>query len=224
MTVWDELKVVLARLRDEQPGTLQMYPDPSHDDDRQPPFVIHLAATAADVAAELHSRFGDGVALTVGALPYPPGSPPANPLLRRHAPGSPAELLDPAQATAELDGPAVVRSGDTLHHGLLLHNHSDGEVAVPTNGQLTTAVVDPATGEVVGGFAGAQTLPLIIFRAGPGETVRIPLLTGTASFAPRLGYVVPPGEWAIEATLALGESPAGPPRRRTPPLPLTITP
>jgi hypothetical protein len=38
-------------------------------------------------------------------------------------------------------------------------------------------VVDPRTGEKVGGFAGAQTLPLIIFRIGPDQSERIPLLT-----------------------------------------------
>ena len=48
-----------------------------------------------------------------------------------------------------------------MRHGLLLHNHSGDDLKIPTtNGQLTSAVVDPATGGVVGGFAGAQALPL----------------------------------------------------------------
>jgi hypothetical protein len=136
----------------------------------------------------------------------------------------PAELLSPQQATVELDGPAVVRSGHTLRHGLLLHNHSGDDLKIPTtNGQLTTAVVDPATGEVVGGFAGAQALPLITYRAAPGQTVPISLLTGTASLTPRLGYAVPPGSWGIRATLILGKDPRNSPRWRTPVLPLTIT-
>jgi hypothetical protein len=88
---------------------------------------------------------------------------------------------------------------------------------------VTAAVVDPATGEVVGGFHGAQTLPLIMFRVAPGATERIPLLIGTASFTPRLGYTVPAGTWGIEATLDLGPNPRGPIRRRTPVLSLTIT-
>src|SRR6266571_7654824 len=110
MAVWDELKGVLARLRDQQPETLQEYPDPSHDEGRQPPFAIGLAPWAASTAADLLARFGDDVDLTVGALLFPPGRPSR----RRPAAPPQADPLDPSQATAELDGPAVVRSGHTL--------------------------------------------------------------------------------------------------------------
>jgi hypothetical protein len=41
---------------------------------------------------------------------------------------------------------------------------------IATNGQVTAAAVDPSTGEVVGGFAGFQNLPLIISRVTPGQT------------------------------------------------------
>jgi hypothetical protein len=75
----------------------------------------------------------------------------------------------------------------------------------------------------VGGFAGPQTLPLIIFRVAPGRTERVPLLIGTASFTPRLGYAIPPGNWAMQATLTLGPHPRASPRKRTPILPLIIT-
>jgi hypothetical protein len=99
-----------------------------------------LAPTAVAVAEDLHTRFGGGVQLTVGALPYPPGRPARWPRVTE----PPAELLSPQQATVELDGPAVVRSGHTLRHGLLLHNHSGDDLKIPTtNGQLTTAVVAP---------------------------------------------------------------------------------
>jgi hypothetical protein len=218
MTAWDELGVILTRLCDEQPGDLLGFPDPRHQEG-QPPYRITLAPTAVAVAEDLHTRFGDSVELTVGALPYPPGHPPRWPPITQ----PPAELLSPHQATVELDGPAAVRSGHTLRHGLLLHNHSGDHVKIPTNGHLTTAVVDPATGEVVGGFAGAQALPLITYRVTPGQTERIPLLTGTASFTPRLGYAVPPGSWGIQAMLTLGKDPRDVPQRRTPVLPLTIT-
>jgi hypothetical protein len=91
MMVWDELKTVLARLRDEQPGALTLYPMPDVDQDRKPPFRIHLAPWAAATAGQLHQQFGGNVDLTVGALPYPPGRQP------RHPPsaGEPADLLDP---------------------------------------------------------------------------------------------------------------------------------
>ena len=74
---------------------------------------------------------------------------------------------------------------------------------------------------MVGGFSGAQTLPLITFRVVPGETERIPLLIGTASFRPALGYAVPAGQWGIQADLTFGVGPEAS-VRRTPILPLTI--
>jgi hypothetical protein len=219
MAVWDELKAVLARLRDRQPDTLMQYPMPDVDEGRQPPFAIRLAPWATATAEELHQQFGDDIELTVGALPYPPGRQPPRP-----APANPPpDLLDPDEIAAELDGPAVVSSGHTLRHGLLLRNLTGREFQIATNGQVTAAVVDPHTGEVVGGFAGFQTLPLITFRVAPGETGRVPLLIGTASCTPRLGYSIPPGGWGIQATLTLGPHPRDSPRRRTPILPLIIT-
>jgi hypothetical protein len=219
MAVWDELKVVLVRLRDQQPGALMQYPMPDVDEGGQPPFTIRLAPWAAASAEELHQQFGDDIELTVGALPYPPGRQPPHP----PAPSPPADLLDPHEIAAELAGPAVVSSGHTLQHGLLLRNLTPRELQIATNGQVTAAVVDPHTGEVAGGFAGFQNLPLIIFRVAPGQTGRVPLLIGTASRTPRLGYTIPPGDWGIQATLTLGPHPRDSPRRRTPVLPLTIT-
>jgi hypothetical protein len=219
MAVWDELKVVLVRLRDQEPAVLTQFPMPEVDEGRQPPFAIGLAAWAVATAEELHRRFGDDIELTVGALPYPPGRQPTHP----RTAGPPADLLDPHGIEAELADPAVVRSGHTLRHGLLLRNLTGRELQIATNGQVTATVVDPHTGEVVGGYAGFQILPLIIFRVAPGQAERVPLLIGTASFTPRLGYTVPPGSWGIQVTLTLGPPPGDSRRGRTPVLPLTIT-
>jgi hypothetical protein len=73
-----------------------------------------------------------------------------------------------------------------------VRNLSGRVLPVATNGSLT-AVVDPKAGQVVGGFAEAQHMPLIMFRVAPGAAERTPLLIGTASFRPELGYTVPPG-------------------------------
>jgi hypothetical protein len=219
MAVWDELKVVLARLRDEQPGALMLFPMPEVDEGRQPPFVIRLAPRAAATAAELHQQFGDDVELTVGALAYPPGREPPGPPAAGPAP----DLLDPDEIAAGLEGPAVVGSGQNLPHGLLLRDRTGRELQIATNGQVTATVVDPHTGEVVGGFSGLQNRTLIMFKLAPGQTGRIPLLIGTASCTPRLGYAIPPGNWGIYATLTLGSPLRDSSRRRTPVLPLTIT-
>ena len=117
----------------------------------------------------------------------------------------------------------MVGSGHNLLHGLLLRNITGRELQLATNGQVTAAVVDPHTGEVVGGFSGLENRPLIMFTVAPGQTGRIPLLIGTASCTPRLGYAIPPGDWGIYATLTLGSPLRDSPRRRTPVLPVTIT-
>ena len=221
MAVWEELRLTLARLLEDRSGAVTSYPDPGGSDSGTPPYSIGLAPWAEAVARELHERFGDQVDLTVGALPYPLGRAPRRPRFS----GEPAAPLDPAAAGAELDGPAVVRSGHTLRHGLLVRNRTGTELAIATNGQVTAVIVDPRTDEVVGGYAGFQTLPLIMFRVPPGGTERIPLLIGTASFTGRLGYAVPPGSWGIRATLQLTPNPDVRDRipRRTPVLPLTVT-
>ncbi len=90
---------------------------------------------------------------------------------------------------------------------------------VRTNGKLMAVVLAPATGNVVGGYSGAQRLPVVVFRVPPGERTTIPLLVGTASFVPELGYAVPVGAWEIAADLHLGDGRVG----RSPPVPLTIT-
>ena len=55
----------------------------------------------------------------------------------------------------------MVCSGHTLRHHLTVHNLPSSELQIATNGHVTAVVVDPQTGEVMGGYSGAQALPLI---------------------------------------------------------------
>ncbi|HEU5007467.1 MAG TPA: hypothetical protein VFT67_10860 [Jatrophihabitantaceae bacterium] len=185
--------------------------------DLDPPVSIHLKPSGVAVAARLYEQFGDYLDLQVGALPYPPGTGD----LRAPTQDAAGErvTIDPAQLRCELDGPLSVLSGETIEHGLLLTNHYDRAVAVYTNGHVTASIVDPTNADVVGGFVGPQHLPLVQFTAAPGETVRVPLLVGTASFTSRLGFAVPPGQWQLVAPLDLDDGR----RLITPALDLTVT-
>ena len=180
---------------------------------------IRLRADQEDLAEKLHERYGAAVDLVVGSLHFPDAelfTPDgwSRPGKSRHP--EPAEMPDGLYVS--LDEELVVHSGGNLRSALRLHNQTQNEVVVTTNGQVTARVVDPRTRRGIGGYSGAQTLPLVRFHAPPGESVEIPLLVGTASVDPALGYAVPPGLWAIEVTLGLEDRG----NFRTPPLPVSI--
>jgi hypothetical protein len=196
------------------------------DENREPPFGIDLSPWAIDAAEELHQRFGDDVELIVGFLRYPERLP------RRQRPSAPDVIpdLDPTLMSMELEAPIVVSSGRTAQGALRIDSLTTGGIVICTNGQVTAQVVDPRTRAVVGGFAGGQILPGVYFRAAPGETVVVPVLVGTASLSPELGYAIPAGEWAIRATLELADDSGEAWQRslterrhlRTPLLPITV--
>lgn len=217
LEAWERLRHDLLRLQAGRPPVLGSYPTPKPGYQR-PPVAIGLQADAEGVAAELHAAYGDFVALWVGALPYPPSADrPQRPTHR--AGGADMPLADAAEMTIVGDGPLTMRSGDTAQLAVLLTDNSGSEICVHTNGYLTAAILDPDSGAVVGGFTGMQHQPLIRFTAAPNETVRIPLLVGTASYDPALGYTVPAGRWHLTALLRLDDGR----QLRLPALELTVT-
>jgi hypothetical protein len=214
MAAWDELRVVLARLANQDPRPLTSHPDPCYDHG-PPPFSIGLAAWATTVAEDLDHRFGDNVILTVGALRYPQRTRlvQADP-----DPRPPRRQIALNLARVVLDGPLSIQSGYRARHGLLVTNLASRPLKADTSGSLIAQVVDPSTGAVVGGYSGPVHAMLKVYTVDPKSAERIPLLVGTDSFIPELGYAIPPGQWAIQATLdpALGQAAA------TPVLPFTI--
>lgn len=60
--------------------------------------------------------------------------------------------------------------------------------------------------------------PFHIDLAAWATSEKIPLLVGTASIDPALGYTVPPGDWAVRATLRMADGT----QLSTPLLPLTV--
>jgi hypothetical protein len=215
MATWDELSTTLALLERQNPRPLTHWPQPGTRQRQPPPFRIGLAAWATATAEQLHQQFGADVKLTVGALRYPQRTPAAS-----AGPGPPPPpQLNPDQVQVALDGALSIQSGRLAQHGLMITNLASRPLQINTSGSLIAQVVNPATGAVVGGYSGPVHATLMTYTAAPRATERIPLLVGTDSFVPELGYAIPPGQWGIEATLdpALGQA------VRTPILPLTIT-
>ncbi len=180
-------------------------------------FRVHvdLAAYAEEGARRLVERYGDAVEVRVGVLGYPVD-------LGEGRPAPLASQEPPLDDTVDIHGvrPLVVRSGYELDSELLITNHGPSSLVIENWGKEIGRVLDPATGEVVGGFSGGHPAPLVRFTASPGESVTVPLIVGTASYRRSLGYAVPPGEWAVEVVLDLGTNR----RRRAPLLPLHVTP
>jgi hypothetical protein len=213
VAVWDELKIVLAALQQQDPLPLTSFPGPEFDQGRRPPFEIGLAAWATHIAEQLHDRFGGDVMLTVGAMRYPQRALAHEPARLL---GISTPVLGPGQATIAWATPLRVRSGHTAQHDMAITNVGTEQVKV--SGPLIAEVVDLDSGEIVGGYTGAVSLVLMIVVISPGATRQIPVLVGTDSLRPDLGYALPPGEWGAQTTLWLAGSPV-----RTPILPVTIT-
>jgi hypothetical protein len=168
--------------------------------------VVHVSlwADRADAAEDLHRRYGDAVEIDLGSLPYP--DPFA---LRRGRVVSPAEAPLPPRlpdgVRLSLPDDFTVRSGANAHTVLAVRNDTAEEVKARSNGTLCPPVVEPVTGKTVGGYAGAMTANLVIHTIAPGAGDDIPVLVGTASRQPELGWAVPPGRWALWFGFEVGD-------------------
>jgi hypothetical protein len=206
----EELGDLLDHLRDDPEQPLRGFAHPRRG---QPPFSVTLAAWATELAADLHTKYGELVVLEVGYLQYPTRTPKSV-----RTPAARPPLLDPLRVAVTQVEHLEVRSGHTLHSSVLIQNLREHPLVIRTNGVVQSVIVDPASGEVSGGFAGAQVAKLVRFQAGPGQTISVPVLVGSASLRPELGYSVPPGTWALEAIFDI----EGDARFRSPRMPITI--
>ena len=179
---------------------------------------ISLRANQLKLAQDLLDSYGDAVQLTVGFLGYPDPNwfDPDVPARSRVAPRR-SRLL-PDEIHVSIDEGLTVKTGEHLRSVVHIHNAEPTEIVVLTNGAVTAFVVDPQSEVVVGAFEFAQTMPGIEFRIPPDRVSDVPLLVGTASSDPLLGYATPPGRWAIEIQLNLENRGIF----RTPPLPFDV--
>jgi hypothetical protein len=181
------------------------------------PVSVLLAAWAIDVAATLHRDFGDEVDITVGFLAYPSrrrAGYPARPLRPpQHYP-----TVDPDELEVGLAAPLTVPSGGEVWGSLWIENRSGAALAVVTHGHVTGRVVD-GDGEGVGGSPRPEPATRVDVHLEPHSRHPVGLVVGAASSEPALGYVVPPGRWAVDVLLDLTDGR----RLRTHPLSITVT-
>jgi hypothetical protein len=165
---------------------------------------VQLWADQADRAEEICQRFGAAVSVTIGMFPYPDrfARPDRDSGTALDEPPPQHLAALPETVRVEPTEKLVVRSGAHLRTTIRVHNDSTLDVAANTNGQINGTVVHPDTGQRVGCYEGAQLMPLVRFDVPPGSTSEIPLLLGTASTRPELGWAVPPGPWAVRLVLS----------------------
>lgn len=77
-------------------------------------------------------------------------------------------------------------------------NTGNDTVSVESGGTIVGFVVLEGTATVVGGYVGAMSLGLA-FRSTlqPGQSAEIPVVIGTATCDPALGYALPPGRYEV---------------------------
>lgn len=208
---------MIADLRDDPRQPLRGYPNPNSDEGR-PPYHIHLAAWAEDIAAQIYREYEADADIRVGCLHYPERrilwpdgtEPPQRPVIEY-------KLLPDLTISVSTDEPIVVASGHGIRSRLRLHNRQERVEVVRTNGGVTARVLDHRTGAVVGTDDRAQILPEVTFQIPAGGSSTIPLIVGTASLVGDIGYAIPPGPWAFDVVLDLQSG-----RYRTPPMPMTV--
>jgi hypothetical protein len=216
----DGLGDELRRLAATHPPALVDGPPLSPDalDALPTPVHLRLAPWATGAAGGLHERFGDDVDLVVGFLRYPSAQLFAYPVLALRPPQH-FPMTDPDELEVGLRFALQVPSGHDTWGTLEVRNLGRRRLEVLTGGHLVGRVVDPRTGEGVGGPPGAPHEHPETVGIEAGGHAPVYLRVGTASLAPGLGYAVPAGEWHVDTLLHLGDGRI----LRTHPLPLTVT-
>lgn len=169
------------------------------DPERGPvaPVWIWLRSGCADLAAELHSRFGDRLDLKVGFLPFPPGRSGHDLPARDDLPLPGDPPAPPSWLTVRPAEPVVIipLDRDSSRVPIRLSNDSVHDVAIVTGDAAMGHVLDPQTCQIVGGTAGVTNLIARTFELLAGETLDLPAVFGPASMRADLGYQLPAGDW-----------------------------
>jgi hypothetical protein len=173
-----------------------------------------MAAWATDIAAMLNAKYGSLVDLRVGAMTFPTRQLWVTEYAHQLQ-GSPA---DAAGLVVESLSPLTVRTGRFTHQDVLVTNRAAHRHVLATGGDLLSVVTD-TSGSVVGRYVGPHNAKRVEFWIETHQSRPVPVLIGTASVVPDLGYAVPPGQWWLVIVLQTDRG-----VMLSAPLEITITP
>ncbi len=150
-----------------------------------------LAADEADLAHELDREYGAVVELSVGALSYPVERAAATCV---DTP-APSERDDLVIKIVPPKGP--LRAGGVFGETLSVTLTNVGDDSIRFSSGAASSVIMDDAGQVVIANVGAFGGVGLEIDLAPGASTELPMSVGTASCVPRLGYVVPPGEYVL---------------------------
>jgi hypothetical protein len=161
--------------------------------------VVRLAPGAAPLAAELKREFGDGVAVTVGFKPFPPGGARIAPFSLDSAEAG--ELAFALRLTCEMPDTAMP-AGDSATGRLSVLNRGSATAEFSAAASAGWLCV-PGTLTVVGGYSGAIAAGMRAIRLDAGASTALDFIVGTASCEPDDRYVVDAGTYEVVVPLSV---------------------
>jgi hypothetical protein len=166
---------------------------------------VSLRADGEAVAAEIAARYGDLVTITVGALIYPDRAAGGFGVCDDLVPPPPTAPTSLVATLKPIGSP--VPSGHDFETMVTVTNTGGEVVSFESGSPLTALVYMPGTDEVVGIYTGGIAGVGIGAELGPGESIDVDVLGGTASCDPDLGYALPPGDYEVRVPVEQYEYP-----------------
>ena len=159
--------------------------------------TVQLRADVESVAQDLVARYGDVVSITLGNLPYPASTGATS-----GATGAcTADVTGPTDLNglrADLSFPnPTVHSGQDIGGTVTVTNTGNAPATFQSGSPLVGWVVQPGTTSVVASYTGGIAGVGVGGTLAPGESSEIPVLVGTASCGPGVGYALPPGQYDV---------------------------
>lgn len=155
---------------------------------------VGLRASAEELARELRAKYGDAIELTLGLFPYPP------PDDWEHACLNPRPTVlehPPLVAAVEID--REIAWGTHYEGQVRLTNAGPVPFELETDSSFSLFLFRPGELDPIGGSELGSMGHLLGQNLGPGESILLPGIGGTASCDLALGYTLPPDVYEARA-------------------------